>query len=192
MIMFWPSSASVRLPSSSVGRPNIAGSGAGLVGVLGGDRPLVAHERDELRHARPRTRCAGTCRGRRAQAASAASRSGRIDASGGSCATSVRTSSGCVATRASAFTAPPLLANRSTGPAPSVGDDPMQVVGVLLGRRLAGRIGLRAAFDAARVVGDDGAIGEVAGRACRTRRRPSASRSAAAPARCVESAPRTS
>ena len=44
-----------------------------------------------------------------------------------------------------------------------LGDDPMQVVGVLLGRGLAGRIGLRAALDAARVVGHDGAIGEVAG-----------------------------
>ena len=49
----------------------------------------------------------------------AASRSGRIAASGGSCATRVRTWSGCFATSASAFTAPPLLAKRSTGPASS-------------------------------------------------------------------------
>src|SRR4029079_3259557 len=39
--------------------------------------------------------------------------------SGGSCATSVVTSSGWAATSASAVTAPPLLANISTGPAPS-------------------------------------------------------------------------
>ena len=45
-----------------------------------------------------------------------------------------------------------------------LGDEPMQVVGVLLGRRLAGRIGLRAALDAARVVGHHRAIGEVAGK----------------------------
>ena len=39
--------------------------------------------------------------------------------SGGSCATSVATSLGWAATSASAVTAPPLLANSSTGPAPS-------------------------------------------------------------------------
>ena len=47
--------------------------------------------------------------------------------------------------------------------AAELGDDPMQVVGVLLGRGLACGIGLRAALDAARVVGDDRAVGEVAG-----------------------------
>ena len=40
---------------------------------------------------------------------------------GGSCAMRVRTCSGCSATSASAFTAPPLLAKRSTGPE---GDQP--------------------------------------------------------------------
>jgi hypothetical protein len=39
--------------------------------------------------------------------------------SGGSCATSVATSPGWAATSASAVTAPPLLANMSTAPAPS-------------------------------------------------------------------------
>ena len=37
-------------------------------------------------------------------------------ASGGSCATTVRTAPGWRAASASAFTAPPLLANTSTGP----------------------------------------------------------------------------
>jgi hypothetical protein len=40
-------------------------------------------------------------------------------------------------------------------------DEPMQVVGVDVGRHRAGRIGLRAALDAAWVVGDQGAVGEV-------------------------------
>src|SRR4051794_2324888 len=53
-------------------------------------------------------------------AAMAASASGSSTVAGGSWATSVRTSSGCFATRARAFTAPPLLAKRSTGPAPRV------------------------------------------------------------------------
>jgi hypothetical protein len=54
-----------------------------------------------------------------AVAASACSRSGSAAAAGGSCATSVRTCSGCRATSASALTAPPLLAKTSTGPASS-------------------------------------------------------------------------
>ena len=40
-------------------------------------------------------------------------------------------------------------------------DDPMEVVGVLLRRRLARRIRLRAALGAARVVGQDRPVGEV-------------------------------
>ena len=54
-----------------------------------------------------------------AHAASTASRSGSSWEAGGSCATSVRTCSGCLATKASAFTAPPLLAKMSTGQASS-------------------------------------------------------------------------
>ena len=42
-------------------------------------------------------------------------------------------------------------------------DQPVQVVGVLVGRGLAGAVGALAALDAARVVGDDRAVGEVAG-----------------------------
>src|SRR5216683_4019594 len=53
-------------------------------------------------------------------AASTASRSGSSWEAGGSCATSVRTCSGCLATRASALTAPPLLAKMSTGPPPEL------------------------------------------------------------------------
>ena len=41
-------------------------------------------------------------------------------------------------------------------------DEPMQVIRVLLGRRRAGRIGLHAALRAAGVVGNDGAVREVA------------------------------
>ena len=39
-------------------------------------------------------------------------------------------------------------------------DDPMDVVRVLLGRRLAGRVVLGAPLDAARVIRDDGAVGK--------------------------------
>ena len=53
------------------------------------------------------------------QAARIASRSGSSRETGGSCATRVRTCSGCLATRAGALTAPPLLAKMSTGPASS-------------------------------------------------------------------------
>ena len=41
-------------------------------------------------------------------------------------------------------------------------DEPMQVVRVLLGRRRAGRIGLLAPLRAAGIVGNDGAVREVA------------------------------
>ena len=54
-----------------------------------------------------------------AHAARIGSRSGSSWEAGGSCATRVRTCSGCLATRASALTAPPLLAKMSTGPASS-------------------------------------------------------------------------
>ena len=53
------------------------------------------------------------------QAASTGSRSGTSGEAGGSCATSVRTCSGCWATSTRALTAPPLLAKMSTGPASS-------------------------------------------------------------------------
>ena len=49
------------------------------------------------------------------EAASTYSLSGSSRDAGGSCATSVRTCSGCLATRASALTAPPLVAKMSTG-----------------------------------------------------------------------------
>ena len=52
-------------------------------------------------------------------AASTASWSGSSWEAGGSCATSVRTCSGCLATRASALTAPPLLAKMSADPTSS-------------------------------------------------------------------------
>src|SRR6266478_3418701 len=68
-------------------------------------------------------------------AARTCSRSGSSWAAGGSCATRMRTCSGWLATRASALTAPPLLAKMSTGPAPS----------------------------AARIVGYDRAVGEMPG-----------------------------
>ena len=83
--------------------------------------------------------------------------------SGGSWATRVATSSGCAATRASALTAPPLLANRSTGPVAQLGDEGVQVGGVHLGRALVGGVLAHAAPDAARVVRDDRAVGEVRG-----------------------------
>ena len=90
---------------------------------------------------------------------------------------------GGVATSASAFTAPPLLANRSTGPAPSASMSRCRSSACSSGvDGLAGSV-FCAALGAARVVGDDGAVGEVAGAAWRSRRRPSASRSAAGPAR---------
>ena len=90
-----------------------------LTGVVRAERTLVADGGDELRHAGTEPAALVRVMDRLGEPPSAPSRSGRIDASGGSCATSVRTCSGCFATRASAFTAPPLLAKRSTGPASS-------------------------------------------------------------------------
>ena len=51
-MMFCPSNASVREPSSSVGSPNMAGSGAGWSRYSAVIEPVVADERDELRHRR--------------------------------------------------------------------------------------------------------------------------------------------
>ena len=94
-----------------------------------------------------------------------------------------RTSSGWAATSARALTAPPLLAKMSTGAAAELGDDPMQVVGVLLGRRLAwpgrpSRCARRRAGRRSRRSGRGSGR-----RGCRSRRRPSASRSGAAAGR---------
>jgi hypothetical protein len=59
------------------------------------------------------------------------------------------------------LTAPPLLAKKVDRPPSDRLDKPMQVVGVNVGRHRAGWIGLHAALDAAWVVGDHGAVGEV-------------------------------
>ena len=159
-----PAARRSRMPSSSVGSPNIAGSGAGWLGVVGRERALCGSRRAmNLAIAGPKPLLQVRRRGRRGSPRAPPRGPAAIGASGGSCATRIRTSSGCAATRASAFTAPPLLAKMSTGPAAERLDQPVQVVGVLLGRRLARRVGLRAAFDAARVVGHDRAVGEVPG-----------------------------
>ena len=92
----------------------------GWAAYVGGERALVADDRDELAPCRRRSRAAGT--------------SSWIARAGGEGALAVgddatraaaraRRASGrppgARATSASAFTAPPLLANRSTGPPPS-------------------------------------------------------------------------
>ena len=55
-------------------------------------------------------------------------------------------------------------------------DQPVEVVRVLVGRRLGRVVGLLAAFDSARVVGDDRAVGEVPRQGRGIRRRPSVTR----------------
>ena len=94
--------------------------------------PWVADDGDEVGHAGARPRSMYVSWIAR-QAASACSRSGSSDASGGSWATSVRTSSECFATSASAMTAPPLLANSRPAAAERL-DEPVHVVGVDVGR----------------------------------------------------------
>ena len=96
-------------------------------------------------------------------AASASSRSGSTWAAGGSCATRVRTCSGWRATRASALTAPPLLAKMSTGPASSAAISRCRSSAWLVRRGLGGIVGAYAALDSAGVVGHDGAVVEVSG-----------------------------
>ena len=81
--------------------------------------------------------------------------------SGGSCATRVLTSAGWAATSASAVTAPPLLANISTGPAPSALDDGVHVVRLDRGRMVDPAVLAGAAAEAARVIPDHGAVGEM-------------------------------
>ena len=121
--------------------------GAGWRGDLGRERALVADDGDELRHAGAQAAALVRLVDRRGTAASACSRSGRTEASGGSCATSVRTSSGCFATSASALTAPPLLAKRSTGPPPSASMIRCRSSAWSSGVDRAGGIGLHAALD---------------------------------------------
>jgi hypothetical protein len=53
---------------------------------------------------------------------------------------------------------------------PDLTDDPMQIIGVLLGCRLGRRVVLDAALRPSRVVGDDRAVGEVAGEGSEARR----------------------
>ena len=71
-------------------------------------------------------------------------------------------------TRASALIAPPLLAKISTGPAPSASMMRVHVVGLLLGGVVGAAVLARAPAEAARVVGDDGAVGEVRARASKS------------------------
>ena len=108
----------MRLPSSTAGSPNIAGSGSGWLARSGVIGPwwLTARMKRAMPTPKPWASYASwTAR----HTASAASASGRMPASGGSCATRVATCSGWAATRARAFTAPPLLAKMSTGREPS-------------------------------------------------------------------------
>ena len=121
LIRFWPSSGSSRRAVVLRRLPKPPGIDAGArSSEAGRHRALVAHERHELRP------CPGP-----GAAVPGRSRAGRGDggerllavgqrpaAAGGSWATSVRTCSGCWVTSTSAFTAPPLLAKISTGPAP--------------------------------------------------------------------------
>ena len=160
-MMFWPQQrvgpAAVVLGRQAEHRR----IGRRLGGELGGHRPLVAHDGDELGHAGPeaaalvrlvdrlgdrqRALAIGQDRGERRLV-----RDERPDVLG------VLRHEGERVDRAAA------AGEQVDRARVERGDDPMQVVGVLLGRGRAGRIGLRAALDAPRVVGHHGAIGEVA------------------------------
>src|SRR5712691_6882735 len=94
------------------------------------------------------------------RARSAACASGSTGIRGGSCATRHVTSLGYAATSASAVTAPPLLANISTGPTPRAHDG-VHIVCLDGGSVDYLAIFADAAAEAARVIGDHGAIGEV-------------------------------
>ena len=136
------------------------GIGRRLAREVVGERAAVAGDGDEVRHPGTEAAAPGMSSRIARTAALAFSLSGSIEASGGSCATRVRTSSGCFATSASAFTAPPLLANRSTGPPTSwmIRCRSSACWSGSMGRRIV----LRAPFGSARVVGDDRPVGEVA------------------------------
>ena len=143
-------------------QPEGGGIRGGLVGVTGRQRSLVADERDELRHRR--AEAAALVRLRMStHAASTGSRSGSSCEAGGSCATSVRTCSGCLATRASALTAPPLLAKISTGPASSAEISRCRSSACSSGVVSAAPSVRSAAVRAAGVVGDYRSVGEMAG-----------------------------
>jgi hypothetical protein len=98
--------------------PNWAGSGKGWAKYSSVNSPR--HAVIAIKAAMPAPLPPASYASRKpARARSAASASGSTEMSGGSWATRVVTSSGCAATSASAVTAPPLLANISTGPTPS-------------------------------------------------------------------------
>src|SRR5215467_5096272 len=80
---------------------------------------------------------------------------------GGSCATRVVTSLGYAVTSASAVTAPPLLANISTGPTPGAPDNGVHIVCLDGGRVVDPAVFADATAEAAWVIGDHGAVGEV-------------------------------
>ena len=190
--MFWPEQR-VGPRAVVLGRqPEHGRVGAGWSAKSAGIGALVADERDELRHRRRRSRCAGRSRGRRGWRPAPARGLAAPGRSGGSCATSVRTSfgmSGDEGQRVHRAAAAGEEVHRSGA---ERRDDPVQVVGVLIRRGLAGRVVL--ACCAPRPAGRRSRwCGRGSGRpACRSRPRPSASRSAAGPAAVLESFLRTS
>ena len=141
-MMFWPSSGSSREPSSSVGRPNIAGSGRGLVGVVGRDRALVADHGDELGHRRPHAAALVgladvRARGQRRLAVGQELGRRRLVRDEGADLLRVAGDQGQRVDRAAAAREE---VDRSGA---ERRDQPVQVVGMLVGRRLGGAVGAR-------------------------------------------------
>ncbi len=145
--MFCPSSGSVRVPSSAVGNPNIAGSGSGWAANAAVIGPRWLTTSDEPRHAGTEpaalVRVVDGAGGRqRALAIGQDRRERRLVRDERPDLLRVLRDEGERVHRTAA------AGEEVDGPAVELGDDPMQVVGVLVGRRRAGRIGLRAALDA--------------------------------------------
>ena len=160
-MMVWYSITSVRKPSSSVGMPNWAGSGAGCWSDVFRELAAVAGDRNEVGHARAEPALLigvadGAHRGLRVVLIGQDRAQRRLVGNQGPDVLRVRGDEGQRVDRA---TAAGEQVHRST----DLLDDPMQILGVLFGDRLGARIVLDAALRSARVVGHHGPVREVAG-----------------------------
>ena len=156
-----PRSASVRDPSSSVGRPNIVGSGAGCCAQSAGNSPRWLTTAMKWAIPAPHPRCRyvsfdGT-RGRQGRLSVGEELGERrlVGHQGPHVLGIAGDERQCVDRAAAAR-------EQVDRPAFELLDDPMQVVGVLIGCRRVGRLVQLAALAATWVVGDHGAVGEMA------------------------------
>ena len=156
-----PRSGSVRDPSSSVGRPNIAGSGAGCSREVSGELAAMADEGDEVGHPRAPSalpiRLVDRARGRQRRLPVGEERRER-----GLVRHERPHVLGVLGDQRQRVHRAAAAGEQVDRSASELLDDPVDVVGVLLGRRRGGRLGQLAALAPARVVGDHGAVGEVA------------------------------